>query len=155
MKIKIHLLLAFLIGATAVSAQLSPETIAKRERRKNLVVKEWNTDPATKTRRLDRMTIYDDEGRKIEEIEYASYGQKSRSTFEYYPGGKIRQEVEYDDKNKPKRIRKYEYNEDGTKKSQYNYSPNGKLTVTKSFEYLFEDAASAPGDDGQNAPDKK
>ncbi len=140
MKIKIPLLLACLFVAAAASAQISPETMAKRERRKNLVVKEWNTDPATKTRRLDRMTIYDDQGRKIEEIEYASYGQKSRSTFEYYPGGKIKQEVEYDDKNKPKRIRKYEYNEDGTKKMQYNYLPNGKLNVIKNFEYIFEDA---------------
>lgn len=148
MKLKIRLLLIFLTAATAASAQLSPETIAKRERRKNLVVKEWNIDPATKTRRIDRITIYDDQGRKIEETEYATYGQKSRSTFEYYPGGKIKQEVQYDEKNKPKRIRKYEYNEDGTKKSQYNYSPNGKLTVMKSFEYLFEDA---PGGEGEDA----
>ncbi len=140
MKIKFSLLLACLLGAATVSAQLSPETMTKRERRKNLVVKEWNTDPATKTRRLDRMTIYDDQGRKIEEVEYATYGQKSRSTYEYYPGGKIKQEVEYDDKNKPKRIRKYEYNDDGTKKIQYNYLPNGKLHVIKNFEYIFEDA---------------
>lgn len=123
-----------------MSAQLSPETMAKREKRKNLVVKEWNTDPSTKTRRLDRITIYDDEGRKVSETEYASYGQKSRSTYEYYANGKIKQEVEYDDKDKPKRIRKYEYNEDGTKKIQYNYLPNGKLHVIKNFEYIFEDA---------------
>ncbi len=146
MKIKITLLLACLIGAAAVSAQISPETMAKRERRKNLIVKEWNTDPATKTRRLDRMTIYDDQGRKIEETEYASYGQKSRSTYEYYPGGKIKQEVEYDDKNKPYRIRKYEYNDDGTKKMQYNYLPNGKLNVIKNFEYIFEDAPEGSGE---------
>lgn len=150
MTIKFNLLLAcLLIGTTAASAQLSPETMAKRERRKNLVVKEWNTDPATKTRRLDRMTIYDDQGRKIEEIEYASYGQKSRSTFEYYPGGKIKQEVEYDDKNKPKRIRKYEYNDDGTKKMQYNYLPNGKLNVIKNFEYIFEDAPAGEPDENK------
>lgn len=133
----------FLAAGGAASAQLSPETMAKRERRKNLVVKEWNTDPATKTRRLDRITIYDDQGRKVSETEYASYGQKSRSTYEYYPSGKIRQEVEYDDKDKPKRIRKYEYNEDGTKKIQYNYLPNGKLHVIKNFEYIFEDAPQA------------
>jgi antitoxin component YwqK of YwqJK toxin-antitoxin module len=117
--------------------------MAKREKRKNLIVKEWNTDPGTKMRRLDRITIYDEQGRKVEETEYASYGQRSRSTFEYYPGGKIKQEVEYDDRNKPVRIRKYEYNEDGTKKIQYNYLPNGKLHVIKTFEYIFEDAAPA------------
>lgn len=140
MKLRLLFLLIFLMAGGVASAQLSPETMAKRERRKNLVVKEWNTDPATKTRRLDRTTVYDDQGRKIEETEYASYGQKSRSTYEYYPNGKIRQEVEYDDKNKAKRIRKYEYNEDGTKKIQYNYLPNGKLYVIKNFEYIFEDA---------------
>ena len=134
--------MALFIAGTA-AAQLSPETIAKRENRKNLVVKEWNTDPATKMRRLDRMTIYDDQGRKIEEVEYATYGQRMRSTYEYYPGGKIRQEVEYDDRNKPVRIRKYEYNEDGTKRQQYNYLPNGKLHVIKNFEYIFEDAPQA------------
>ncbi len=147
MKIRIPLLLVCLIAAATASAQLSPETMAKRERRKNLVVKEWNTDPATKTRRLDRMTVYDDQGRKIEETEYATYGQKSRSTFEYYPGGKIRQEVEYDDRNKPVRVRKYEYNEDGTKKLQYNYLPNGKLHVIKNFEYIFEDAPGTAEDE--------
>jgi hypothetical protein len=146
MKSKIILLLIFLIGATTtVSAQLSPETMAKREKRKNLVVKEWNNDPGTQSRRLDRITTYDDQGRKIEEIEYASYGQKWRSTYEYYPSGKISQEVEYDDRNKPKLIKKYEYNEDGTKKKQYNYNPNGKLVILKNFEYIFQDAPKSSG----------
>ena len=45
----------------------------------------------------------------------------------------------YDDRNKPIRIRKYEYNADGTKKKQFNYLPNGKLATVKVFEYMFSD----------------
>lgn len=143
---KIPALLAFVLTLTALtaSAQLSPETIAKRERRKNLTIKEWNTDAKSKTRWLDHLTVYDDEGRKIEEIEYASYGQKERIIYEYAENGKIGKEVVYDDRNKPFRIRKYEYNDDGTKKKQYNYLPNGRLYSVKVFEYIFTDA---PQDD--------
>lgn len=142
MKIPVLLTCVLTLTAMTVSAQLSPETIAKREKRKNLTVKEWNTDAKSKTRWLDHLTVYDDEGRKIEEIEYASYGQKERITYEYADNGKIGKEIVYDDRNKPTRIRKYEYNEDGTKKKQYNYLPNGRLYSVKVFEYLFTDAAS-------------
>ena len=51
----------------------------------------------------------------------------------------IEKEVVYDDRNKPIRIRKYEYNADGTKKKQFNYLPNGKLATVKVFEYMFSD----------------
>ena len=44
----------------------------------------------------------------------------------------------YDDKNHVSRIKKFEYNEDGTKKAQYNYKPNGKLESTKTFEYSYK-----------------
>lgn len=121
-------------------AQISPETLAKRAKRKNLTVKEMNTDSKGKSVWLDHLTVYDDQGRKIEEIEYATYGQRERVTIEYDSvNGKISKEVVYDDKNKPYRIRKYEYNVDGTKKKQYNYLPNGKLFSVKVFEYVFSD----------------
>lgn len=132
-----------ILAVTAIAAygqSLSPDTIAKRERRKNLVVKEWNTDARTQTRWLDHVTTYDEFGRKIEEIEYASYGQKWRETYEYGENDKIVKEVEYDDRNKPVAIRKYEYNSDFTKKKQYNYAPNGKLLTVKIFEYIYQDA---------------
>ena len=41
--------------------------------------------------------------------------------------GKVIEEVEYNDRNRPVRIKKYEWNENGTKAKQYNYLPNGKL----------------------------
>ena len=138
-----YLLIVFTCLAGMMLAQevyVSPETLAKRERRKNLTVKEWNTNDKTHTRWLDRVTVYDEQGRKVEETEYATYGQKWRVTYEYTDavGGKILKEVEYNDKNKPARIRKYEYNQNGTKAKQYNYLPNGKLESVKVFEYSFQ-----------------
>jgi len=107
----------------------------KRERRQNRVVKEWNTEGKRKW--VDRLTVWDPEGRKIEEIEYASYGQKERVVSEYGDDHKCTREIVYNDKNKVVRIRKYEYNADGTKKIQYNYLPSGKLYSTKVFEYSY------------------
>ena len=133
------LIAALLCGITMSAQELDPATLAKREGRKNLVVKEWNTDARTKTRWLDRQTKYDSQGRKVEEIEYASYGQKWRETMEYGENGRVVKEVEYDDRNKPVRIRKYEWNENGTKKKQYNYAPSGKLLSIKVFEYVFDE----------------
>ena len=120
-------------------AQLDAATMAKRQARKNLVIREWNTDAKTQTKWLDRVTTYDDQGRKIEEIEYTRYGQKWRETFEYGANGKISKNVVYNEKNKPSAIRKYEYNADGTKKKQYNYAPNGKLQTVKVFEYTVQE----------------
>lgn len=133
-------ILLALTAAFALNAQeLDPATLAKREARRNLTVKEWNTDAKTKTRWLDRQTTYDSQGRKIEEVEFATYGQKWRQTYEYGTNGRVVKEIEYDAKNKPVRIRKYEWNEDGTRKKQYNYAPNGKLLTVKVFEYIFSD----------------
>ena len=129
------LIIGIIIPATA---QVSQATLAKREKRKNLTVKEWNTNEATKSKYLDHVTTYDDKGRKTEETEYANYGMKSRTTYEYDEHGLCVKEVEYNSHNKPCRIRKFEYNADGTKKTQYNYLPNGKLETTKVFEYIFK-----------------
>lgn len=141
MKVHIHiglLLLALLFPAMAW-ADLSPETLAKRAKRKNLTIREWNTDAKAKTRWLDHITTYDSLGRKVEEIEYATYGQVQRVIIEYDANGFVSREVVYNDKDKPVRIRKYEYNDNGTKKKQYNYLPNGKLYSVKVFEYAFSD----------------
>lgn len=138
--INIICLILFLSTGYGVQAQeLDMATLAKRAGRKNLVIKEWNTDSKSKTRWLDRVTTYDDQGRKIEQIEYASYGQKWRETYEYGEHGRVVREVEYDDRDKPKSIKIYEYNTDGTKKKQYKYNPNGKLETVKVFEYIVSE----------------
>lgn len=138
-----HLLSLFvlLFLSQGVMAQaLTPEELAKRAKRKNLTVKEWNTDSNKKQRWLDNLKVYDEEGRKIEEIEYNQFGQTRRETYEYDPvSDRIVREIEYDDRNKVKLVRKYEYNDDGTKHKQYNYLPNGKLYTIKVFEYIFEE----------------
>ena len=83
--------------------------------------------------------MYDSLGRKVEETEYATYGQVQRVTTEYNEEGFVSREVVYNDKDKPVRIRKYEYNANGTKKKQYNYLPNGKLYSVQELEYDFSD----------------
>ena len=130
-------LLLLACSSFAIGQELSPETIQKREKRKNLVVKEWNTDAKAKTRWMDHLTIYDELGRKIEEAEFTNYGQKYRIEISYQENGFVDKEVVYNDRNKVERIRKYEYNDDGTKKRQFNYLPNGRLYSIKVFEYNF------------------
>lgn len=140
MKRFLFLFVTLLIAQSAAAQALSPEELAKRAKRKNLTVKEWNTDSNKKQRWLDNLKTYDEKGRKIEEIEYNQFGQIERETCEYDPiSDRIIREVVYDDRNKVKLVRKYEYNDDGTKHKQYNYLPNGKLYTIKVFEYIFEE----------------
>lgn len=137
MKKHLILLVALCFLGGTLWAQDTPG--ARRERKKNLVVKEWNTKAGTSTPYLDNIVTYDELGRKIEEIEYASYGQKKRVTYEYEGSSpKCSRQVEYDDKNHAVRVKKFEYNVDGTRKAQYNYSPKGKLESSKMFEYSYK-----------------
>ena len=133
----------FAISLGTFAQSVSESTVEKRERRKSMTVKEWNTAVGSKRAFLDHVTTYDELGRKIEEIEYASYGQKSRVVSEYPPNSdvtaKVVREIEYNDRDKVVRIRKFEYYEDGTKKRQLNYYPNGKLESVKTFEYIYKD----------------
>ncbi|GHT01535.1 hypothetical protein FACS189421_14180 [Bacteroidia bacterium] len=115
---------------------LTPEE--KRELRKNLVVKEMNADAKGKRQWMDHLTVWDEHGFKLEEIEYAVYGQRERVTFEYDEAGICIRENVYNDKNKLYRIRKYEYLPNGRKKIQYNYNPDGKLYSTKVYEYSYK-----------------
>ena|SRR5690554_4134217 len=131
--IKTSLFFLFVFSFTTY-AQIT--SVEKRELRKNTVVKEWNTEG--NRRWLDHITVFNENGQRIEDIEYAVYGQKERITYEYDEVGQCIKEVIYDNRNKPYRIRKYEYFENGLKKKQLNYFPNGKLYSTKVFEYTEE-----------------
>ena len=140
MKRLLFIVIALFVAQGLAAQALSPEELAKRAKRKNLTVKEWNTDSNKKQRWLDNLKTYDEKGRKIEEIEYNQFGQIERETCEYDPvSDRIIREVVYDDRNKVKLVRKDEYNDDGTKHKQYNYLPNGKLYTIKVFEYIFEE----------------
>jgi len=131
------LLSFFLVGfIVAVFAQASPQSLTdKRERKKNLTVREYNTDAKGSSRWMDHLTVYNAKGLKIEEIEYATYGMRERIIFEYDAQDRCVKEVVYDDRNKVSRIRKYDFNPDGTRKTQYNYLPNGRLYSTKVYQY--------------------
>ena len=138
---KLLIVLVFCAIGFSVEAQsVSESTIQKRENRKGMVLKEWNTAAGDKRAFLDRVTTYDEFGRKIEEIEYATYGQKWRVVSEYPANSDIKakvvREIEYNDRDKVVRIRKFEYDEDGSKVRQLNYYPNGKLESVKTFEYV-------------------
>ena len=130
--------LAFALVAPAAAQNTTGQKINK----KNLVIKEWNTDPRSGKKVLDHVTTYDADGKKIEEIEYNSEGQKWRKRFEYAPGaeGKCIKESVYNERNRLESVKKYEYNEFGRKKTQYNYNAKGKLMTVKVFEYITEDA---------------
>ena len=140
MKRLVIILAFFAISFGAMAQSVSDATIAKRENRRGMVLKEWNTAAGDKRAFLDRVTTYDQFGRKIEEIEYASYGQKWRVVSEYPENSditaKVVREIEYNDRDKVVRIRKFEYDEDGSKVRQLNYYPNGKLESVKTFEYV-------------------
>ena len=126
---------------TSVATQGQPPFLTpeeKRELRKNLVVKEMNADAKGKRQWLDHLTVWDENGFKLEEIEYAVYGQRERVTYEYDANGICIRENVYNDKNKLFRIRKYEYLPNGRKKIQYNYNPDGKLYSTKVYEYSYK-----------------
>ena len=108
--------------------------------KKNLVIKEWNTDPKGGNKVLDHVTTFSPEGKKIEEIEYNSDGQKWRKRFEYGPDGKVSRELVYDNRNRLQTYKTFEWNEFGRKKVQYTYNAKGKLLSIKQYEYLAQDA---------------
>ena len=136
------LTLLALAFALVVPAMAQNTAAGQKINKKNLVIKEWNTDPRSGKKVLDRVTTYNADGKKIEEIEYGSDGQKWRKRFEYAPGaeGKCVKESVYDERNRLNTVKKYEYNEFGRKKTQYNYNAKGKLLTVKVFEYITEDA---------------
>lgn len=126
-------MICMLIALPGVHAQ------DKKINKKNLVIKEWKTDVKTNARMLDHITTFNSDGRKIEEIEYNSAGQKWRKRYEYDTSGKQVRELVYNEHNKLVNIKKSEYNEFGRKKVTYTYSAKGKLTATKVYEYITED----------------
>ena len=131
----VALVFALVLPATAQNTQTGSKI-----NKKNLIIKEWNTDVKSGKKVLDHITTYNPEGKKVEEIEYGSEGQKWRKRFEYGADGKVSRESVYDERNRLQTVKKFEYNEFGRKKTQYNYNGKGKLISMKVFEYITEDA---------------
>ena len=125
-------------GCISVAAQ---DTVTKPSK-SNMTVKEWRIDAATNTKRLDHITTYNEIGKKIEEIEYDSRGQKWRKKYEHGPNGKVARELVYNSANKLDNIRKYEYDEFGRRKIEYIYDAKGKLKKYKVYEYIAEEKSN-------------
>ena len=128
--------------AAALLLVALPAVAQQRINKKNLVVKEWRTDANTNQKMLDHTTTYGPEGRKIEEIEYGSKGQKWRKRYEYGADGRRSKEYVYNEQNRLVAYKTFEYNEFGKKKKQITYNPKGKATSVKLFEYLTENAGN-------------
>ena len=132
------------ILALAALCLLSPLSAVAQEQqkinKKNLVIKEWNSNAKGTGKVLDHITTYSPEGRKLEETEYDSDGQKWRKRYEYDAAGKVSTEYVYDNKNRLQTYKKFEYNEFGRKKMQYTYNAKGKLIAIKQFEYIAQPA---------------
>ncbi len=134
MKIKILLIFLLSICAAAASAQVKAD-------KRNLTLKEWNIDAGTNQKVLDHLTIYNSDGKKVEEAEYDRKGQKWRKKYEYSPDGTLSRVLVYDSSNRLDNVRKFEFNELGRKKTEYIYDSKGKLKRYKLYEYSY--AASA------------
>lgn len=132
---KILTVLALALLLVPAAGAQEPQIINK----KNLVVKEWNTDPKGGNKVLDHVTTFSAEGKKVEEIEYSTSGQKWRKRFEYGPDGRVSRELVYDERNRLQTYKKFEFNEFGKKKVQYTYNPKGKLLSIKNYEYIAQD----------------
>lgn len=127
---------ALLLTGFAAGAQ---DTSTQKIDKRNLVIKEWNSDTGTKAKVLDHVTTYSADGKKLEEIEYNASGQKWRKRFHYNAAGKCIQEDIYDERNRLNSIKKYEYNEFGRKKTQTTCNAKGKVVSVKTFEYIVSD----------------
>lgn len=135
---RILILLVLILFPTL--AGWAQDTATPRINKKNLVVKEWNTNAKGLASTLDHITIYSPEGKKMEEIEYDSAGkQKWRKRYEWGEDGRMARELVYDERNRLVNYKTFEYNAFGKKKTQYTYSPKGKLQGTKIYEYITED----------------
>lgn len=132
---KTLLLIVGVLIATGLWGQEAGEKINK----KNLVIKEWNTDPKGGNKVLDHVTTYNAAGKKIEEIEYNTSGQKWRKLYEYGPDGLLSRELVYDEHNRLQTYKKFEFNSLGKRKTQYTYSAKGKLLSIKHYEYIAQD----------------
>jgi len=119
----------------SAQTQEAQKTLDKRD----LVTREWNTDVGTNVKFLDHETIFNSEGRKIQETEYTKLGKLWTKKYEYGPDGKMTRELTYNEKGRLDSIQKFEYNEFGKKKTVYTYDAKGKLMKIKVIEYKFRE----------------
>ncbi|MBQ6612229.1 MAG: hypothetical protein IIX19_00730 [Alistipes sp.] len=113
--------------------------MAKSKGRK-MTVKEWKTTPDGKNKWVDHVEVYNAKGQLIEEIEYGDYGRHMswRSEYFYNAKGQLEKEIVYNERNKPSKVRKFEYDSNGVCIRRLNYGANGILNSYRQFEYSYE-----------------
>lgn len=129
MKDKIFIIILFLLCGYSLQAQV------RKTDKSNLTVREWNIDAGTNQKILDHLTVYNENGKKVEEAEYDRKGRKWLKKFEYSTDGRLLRVLIYDASNKLDNIRKFEFNEAGRKTTEYVYDAKGKLKRCKVYEY--------------------
>ena len=122
----------------SLDSAVVPSVVKKKVDKKNLVIKEWNTNPSTNIRSLDHVTTYNSEGKKIEEIEYDGEGQKWRERYEYDEKGNKKRELVYNRNNRLVYVKKYKYNDYGKKELTCTFNSQGKVIAIKNYEYLTQ-----------------
>ena len=138
----LHIILtlcALLLSASVFADYPERSKLAKSKGRK-LTVKEWKTTPDGKNKWVDHVEVYNAQGQLIEEAEYGDYGRSLswRSEFFYNAKGQLEKEIIYNERNKPSKVRKYEYDSNGVCIRRLNYGANGILNSYRQFEYSYE-----------------
>ena len=119
------LTLLLLLFSNAVMADYPERGNMAREHGKRLTVKEWKTTP---------------DGKNKWEAEYSDFGRSLswRSEYSYNDKGQLVQEIVYNERNKPSKVRKFEYDSNGVCTRRLNYNANGTLNSYRQFEYSYE-----------------
>ena len=132
--------IALIFGGFLSSFAQEPQQKQVLDKR-DLVTREWITDAASNVKFLDHETIFNSDGKKIQETEYTKLGKLWTKKYEYGPDGKVTRELTYNEKGRLDSIQKFEYNEFGKKKTIYTYDAKGKLIKIKVIEYTLRDHA--------------
>jgi hypothetical protein len=132
-------ILALLITISAFADYPERGQMARNKGRK-MTVKEWKTTPDGKNKWVDHVEVYNAKGQLIEEIEYGDYGRHMtwRSEYFYNAKGQLEKEIVYNERNKPSKVRKFEYDSNGVCIRRLNYGANGILNSYRQFEYSYE-----------------
>ena len=141
MNVRVVLLTILLtLSAGSLIADYPERSAMARAEGKRLTVNEWTRTPDGKYKWVDHVEIYNAEGQLIEEIEYSDFGRSLswRSEYTYNSAGQLVQEVVYNERNKPSKVRKFEYDEHGVCTRRLNYNANGTLNSFRQFEYIYE-----------------
>ena len=136
----VFMVIASLLASVTAWADYPERSEMARQQGKRLTVKEWKTTPDGKNRWVDHVEVYNAEGQLVEEIEYGDYGRHMtwRAEYIYNSKGQLEQQILYNERNKPSKIRKYEYDASGACIRRLNYGANGVLNSYRQFEYSYE-----------------